>query len=1250
MTMNPRLSLQVTSALSALACCAAAWAGEPAVVWISQPVNPGEAVMVYGGPWTEVKTVELSGLDKRTVLPIKVTDDCVTFVYPSDWPLAAFSAQLADSSGAATAQVNTPDVWWLQGDTGKGASPGGWLRAFGRCMGYNGQASLELRSPAGAHRIAAAACDLYALRAELPSDLPAGEYDVFVNNGLGRDSVPAGKVVIAPYHEPWPDKIFNVTDYGAVANDAIDDTRAIRAALADLAKSGGGVLFFPRGRFGMQGTLDLPPRTLLRGEDMALTQIYWLDDDNPSGALISGTRDFGIENLFLAACNIDEGIVVKPPEKEDAWKNANILLRRVRTRFLHTDAGAEEGFRRSRGGGCALKITGDYVRILECDFYFSKGSSALSGNDLLVSGNRFDGPECGYLGGRSVIFENNRHEGRGMSFANGSRGVYLKGNQLGGVYGDGDRETFTFDGGDAAYSDTAVSSAGRSVTLKPGAWRHGQERWIGEPVYIVGGKGAGQMRAITRIDGRTIEIDRPWDIQPDADSYFAIALVRSRLLFIGNHDCDGNPFALYGSASDVVIADNTLERTGGLHAHGMHKGSPEPSWFVQFLGNQIVEGNAFRGPFSYIMPANDSWLGFFDRGIKKPLTYPENRVGIMRRNTLRSNAYLDSQGRVKNLLMENNLVRNADRGAVVESDVQDAILRGNRFENVIRPYAINSRTLISPADRLLAGLSAAEASLSVYLPKEWKQLVSEAEALAKREPPEAESAQAAAGILTRVARALSAQVGVRQVPSATLAALFGLDLAQSSPWLLARLIPNKETKVYLSDAAYPAWSLPATLTATVKPFEGWQIRVTSPAKLVPGEKAALNLFITRPDGPLPVFTLPVQYQLAGDGWAFTFAENYSQASLEVTEFLAVGPFKNASGKPIDTEVHPPEIKLDVTQRYETLDGPRPWVAVKADVKGATDLCRVFKNTEVATAHAVAVVRAARPLQVKVAYGANQNTLAFVNGERIGSSARRDAVRCVSLKAGDNLFHLISSHASGAWPITLTLTAVDPLQPGDLQAVPAEALAQSPALASAAGNTSEGKSLPNALDVDWALLYSDDFNRMRLGSGWTCQSPGWMSQATSLVDGALTSEAGWGFLSFGQTVTPPVRIEFDLFTARGSMAGVYLCPKGLAWHSFWGNEVGRGYCLSLGWHDAKNNRVLRDTATVLLDTKGPQLESGKACHVTAQFVPPRCQLYVDNKLVLEYADAAFLPGLDQLGVFTLGGHRFDNVKIYRAKGK
>jgi hypothetical protein len=246
--------LRKTSSMAVLAfvCAAAAARAEtPAVIWMSEPVRPGEAVMVFGGPWADVKQVELSGPDKRTVKPLKVTDDCVTFVYPADWPLAAFTARVVDgTAGHVDVRVNAPDVWWLQGDAGPSASPGGWLRAFGRCIGYGGRAFLEFRGAGPAVKVSATDCDLFALRVELPRDLPAGGYEVFLNNGLDETSVSAGQIKIAPYQEPWPEKVYNVVDYGAVANDATDDSRAIRAALADIVKNNGGYCSFLAGGSG----------------------------------------------------------------------------------------------------------------------------------------------------------------------------------------------------------------------------------------------------------------------------------------------------------------------------------------------------------------------------------------------------------------------------------------------------------------------------------------------------------------------------------------------------------------------------------------------------------------------------------------------------------------------------------------------------------------------------------------------------------------------------------------------------------------------------------------------------------------------------------------------------------------------------------------------------------------------------------------------------------------------------------------
>jgi hypothetical protein len=70
--------------------------------------------------------------------------------------------------------------------------------------------------------------------------------------------------------------IFNVTDFGAVPNDGIDDGLAIRSALFAIASNNGGRLNFPEGEFqvggeaGFQG-LTIPPNTTITGAGSGVT-------------------------------------------------------------------------------------------------------------------------------------------------------------------------------------------------------------------------------------------------------------------------------------------------------------------------------------------------------------------------------------------------------------------------------------------------------------------------------------------------------------------------------------------------------------------------------------------------------------------------------------------------------------------------------------------------------------------------------------------------------------------------------------------------------------------------------------------------------------------------------------------------------------------------------------------------------------------------------------------------------------------
>ena len=145
--------------------------------------------------------------------------------------------------------VNAPDPWWLQGDGGEGATPGGWLRVFGKSLGFGGVSRALLRDERGKVIVLPAAPnDGFALRFTLPKALTPGNYTVFVHNGTGGDAAWTRAGVLAVRRpQAWPAQVFNVMDfYGATApqeiqkalgkgSPAVDRTEAINAALQKAA-------------------------------------------------------------------------------------------------------------------------------------------------------------------------------------------------------------------------------------------------------------------------------------------------------------------------------------------------------------------------------------------------------------------------------------------------------------------------------------------------------------------------------------------------------------------------------------------------------------------------------------------------------------------------------------------------------------------------------------------------------------------------------------------------------------------------------------------------------------------------------------------------------------------------------------------------------------------------------------------------------------------------------------------------------
>ena len=169
----------------------------------------------------------------------------------------------------------------------------------------------------------------------------------------------------------------------------------------------------------------------------------------------------------------------------------------------------------------------------------------------------------------------------------------------------------TSDAGGGAYLGQAKLAGPTTLDLTSDP-QWGPRNWAGAGVFILDGKGMGQYRRLVRQEGRRVEIDSPWMVPPDDTSLFTVTMLQRHYDFIDNEFTDaGVAIQLYGMALENVMSGNRSTRTGGFHNFGMNYLGVQPSWFDQWLGNTIVEGNAYQSGHDQRLLFGAAHLGVF---------------------------------------------------------------------------------------------------------------------------------------------------------------------------------------------------------------------------------------------------------------------------------------------------------------------------------------------------------------------------------------------------------------------------------------------------------------------------------------------------------------------------------------------------------------------------------------------------------------------------------------------------------------
>jgi hypothetical protein len=669
-----------------------------------------------GNPAEPARLDTLSRLRAMSCRPVQTCNESIKFELPGVLEKGIYAVWIHTSAGwSDPIRLDAPEVWWAQGDLGVDASPGGWIRIMGTNLsksGGSGWSPLVTLTSSTKSRDArrfvstGTVLDNYSVETKLPSTIPPGRYELALSNGWGGDkgwSTAVPFLVIQPILKR--DATYNVKNFGATGNGAADDTKAVVSTLSRAAQEGGGTVYFPRGRYKLSTTIDIPRGITLKGEQEIQTCIFWANSKEPLPAILRGKSDFGIEDLTLVFSYAIQGIAA---DDDGTDRTGNIILRAVRTRWnlysgnITTQEAADrvqQSRRQPGGAGDLLRLTGKNIKIINCDLLSSGKALTLKSVDgAVVSNNIFENGRFGWYtlsGCQHVIFEHNLVTGADLMASGGgvntlghslSRCVYFAHNELRQFYG-WDQEAMTLDGSGGAYFGPVQYSSGSKVIIPTGELP-GDGRLAGMVCYVISGKGKGQYKVITSNDAHSFEVETPWQVPLDTSSIVGINQMRGKYLFISNKVMDaGVAIQLYGIAIDVIVDSNSSTRAGGFRGYAIpYRASAnqemaianQPEMFVQFLNNEIADGNTYiRGTMTGSVigldssPPSQDWaspmaLGLVIRGNKLD---PASQVVVSTKPA--------KAPAVEDVVIEENAVEDSARDIRVEAGAVRVLVNRN---------------------------------------------------------------------------------------------------------------------------------------------------------------------------------------------------------------------------------------------------------------------------------------------------------------------------------------------------------------------------------------------------------------------------------------------------------------------------------------------------------------------------------------------------------------------------------------------
>jgi hypothetical protein len=481
-------------------------------------------------------------------------------------------------------------------------SAGGSMRIFGRNLNVSGfapQVVFERNGRSFAATIKRKSADNILLL-KAPAKLALGEYNVYVTNGMGRESLSrirmTTKILVRAngmddlnLGVPWAANVtfarntYNVkTDkrlsLHAIGDGKTNDQSAIENAINSASADGGGVVYLPSGTYKLASAsgalMDFKSNVIVRGEGEQNTKIVYgfgKPGDNFSLARFfdasrSGLCDLAIQNL----------------NENDAWVNSKTIT--------NEGSHANELFllRVTADFGSAFRIDlkGDRIVVAHCNLtsVYSLLHMGTCTNSRVVHNKltQMLGVHLDLTQSQNCVVENNdfilnanngkivpgnvRH-GIAIGFAHNLAILNNTWSLINGYPGsNNDGEAILSEGGGGIRTGeetgTVEKCRGNALSVKK------QLPYVaGTIIAIINGKGTGQWRQIIARSGTTIRIKDSWTVDPDSSSVCSIFVWSNQNTMIS-----GNSFTHWlrgvwtyqGSTTDTQISNNRFNEMDGV--------------------------------------------------------------------------------------------------------------------------------------------------------------------------------------------------------------------------------------------------------------------------------------------------------------------------------------------------------------------------------------------------------------------------------------------------------------------------------------------------------------------------------------------------------------------------------------------------------------------------------------------------------------------------------------------------------------